>query len=40
MLTATSGEVFAAFVAGLIIGAFALHAWSTYREVEREERDR
>lgn len=33
----TDGEVFGAFLAGLAIGAFALHAWRTWREVEADD---
>lgn len=37
-MTATPGEVFAAFLAGCAIGAFCMLAWITYLDVRREER--
>ncbi len=33
----TNGQLFGAFLAGLAIGAFALYAWRTWREVVFDE---
>ena len=36
-MCATPGEVFMSAIAGAAIGAFALHAWRTWREVEADD---